>query len=115
MPEDDHTKLDRVTVMPRVNANPLQRPGHTLLRSSRVGGPTERGDRRMYLHSSMLGKLLEVARSSPTSQVQLNSVGILVELYQEPNGHTYEVWTFESNPPRPEQLPASIRNLMSPG
>lgn len=111
----EEDKFARATVMPHVQANPVQRPGNKLLRRSRVGGPTEPGDRRMYLHSGMLGKLLEIARSSPTSQVQLNSIGIVVELYEDPNGHTYEVWSFESHPPRPEQLPSSIANLVPPG
>lgn len=103
------TDLGKIRIEPRIDASPLQRPGgHRRVRTATIGGVTQPGDRRMYLHVSLLGKLLDIARSSSTSQVELPKVGVKVELYEEPNGHQYEVWSFVSGGPRPEEVPFGV-------
>jgi hypothetical protein len=103
--------LDPKNVL-KVNERPIQLPGRdTLIRTATVGGPGKPGDRRIFLSSGMLGKFLTVARSSPTGRVQVDYAGIRVDLYQEASGHSYEVWTLIGADPRPEPLPAAIRNL----
>lgn len=107
---------ERVTAMPKVNTNPVQRPGgHKLVRSARLGGPAEPGDRRLYLHASHLGRLLDIARSSPTMQVEMRKVGLRVDLYEDEHGHRYEVWAFESVEPRPEQPPDGVAAFFERG
>jgi hypothetical protein len=99
-----------------VNASPLQRSGgDVLLRTAVVGGPEKEGDRRVYLSSTLLAKLLEVARSSTMGRVQVDRAGVRVDLYKQPDGHTYEVWTLVGADPRPEPLPAALQALPGTG
>ena len=95
-----------------INARPLQSPGlDRLLRTATVAGPEVGGDRRLYLSATLLGSLLDVAKSSPTRRVRLDRVGLRVDLYLDGRGREYEVWTLIGAPPTPEDLPDAIRNL----
>lgn len=111
---DDPTDLNPLD--PRdvlaVNGSPLQRPGaDALLRTAVVGGPDRAGDRRVYLSSVLLGRLLEVARSSPMGRVQVDRAGVRVDLYRRGDGHEYEVWTLVGADPKPEAVPAALQAL----
>lgn len=116
---DDHTTdlnpLDPHSAL-TVNANPLQRPGtDTLLRTSTVGGPDLPGDRRVFLSARLLDDLLQRAKASPTLRVQIDHAGVRVDLYRQPDGHQYEVWTLIGAPPRAESMPAVIQALVNGG
>jgi len=90
----------------RINSRPLQRPDtDNLIRTTEIAGPSSSGDRRMYLSASVLDSLLAIAKESQTKRVQLDRVGVRVDLYEGEGGHTYEVWSFTSSQPRPEALP----------
>ena len=110
-PEHDASDLLHPKIAPQVNHSPLQRGNtDTLLRSATLGGPDKPGDRRVYLSSAMLSKLLEIARSSPMGRVQVDGAGVRVDLY-EAGGHQYEVWTLIGGTPKPEPLPDGIASL----
>jgi hypothetical protein len=94
-----------------VNARPLQRPGQdVLLRTAVVGGPDKEGDRRVYLTATLLGTLLDVARSSGLQRVLVDRAGVRVDLYRSATGHEYEVWTLIGGAPRPEPIPDFVRH-----
>ncbi len=96
----------------RVNERPIQSPGvDRKIRSATVAGPEAGGDRRLFLSERLLSDLLDVARSSSTRRVQIDHVGLRVDLYVDGRGHEYEVWTLVGAPPKPEPLPEAIRNL----
>lgn len=108
MPKDDGGILDPHNVM-EVNRSPMQRPGmDKLLRTAVVGGPNQGGDRRCYLSTRLLSQLLEVSRSSIMQRVVVDGAGVRVDLYVDPSGHKYEVWTLVGAKPRPEPLPAGL-------
>lgn len=111
MPHDE-TPFAR-WLSPRVNDNPLQLPGtDTCLKSVVIGGPEEPGDRRLFLDVELLGHLMAMARVSGTRRVEVPRVGVRVDLYQQPNGHRYEVWKFIGANPRPEPLPPVVSSLV---
>ena len=96
----------------RVNERPIQTPGiDRKIRTATVAGPEVGGDRRLYLSATLLAQLLDVARSSPTRRVQIDRVGLRVDLYSDPRNREYEVWTLIGAPPSPEPLPDAIRNF----
>ena len=110
-PEQENSDLLHPKIAPEVNKSPLQRGNtDTLLRSATLGGPEKPGDRRVYLSSTMLSKLLDIARSSPMGRVQVDGAGVRVDLY-EGGGHQYEVWTLIGGTPKPKQLPEGIASL----
>ena len=111
--ETDLGMLDVRNVM-NVNRSPLQTPGKDrLVRTATVGGPGHGGDRRVFLSSDLLGQLLEVSWSSMTRRVQIDRAGLRVDLYEQPNGHRYEVWTLIGADPRPEPLPTGLASIVS--
>jgi hypothetical protein len=112
MADDDPTDLNPLSPagVLHVNASPLQRPGQdTLLRTAVVGGPDAGGDRRVYLSATLLGKLLEVARSSAMGRVVVGHAGLRVDLYRRDDGHEYEVWSLVGDQPVPERVPDFVR------
>ena len=106
-----HSDLLHPKIAPEVNRSPLQ-PGNTdtLLRTATLGGPEKPGDRRVYLSSPMLAKLLDIASSSPMGRVQVDGAGVRVDLY-ESGGHQYEVWTLIGGTPKPEPMHSAIRAM----
>lgn len=95
-----------------VNRSPIQTPGlPRLVRTAIVGGPDHPGDRRVYLSADLLGRCLEIARSSPMGRVVLDHAGVRVDLYQRDDGHQYEVWTLIGYGPKPEPVPDFIRGF----
>jgi hypothetical protein len=115
---DDNNGFTRLGVLHpnnvlKVNERPLQSPsGPRLVRTATVGGPELAGDRRFYLSSDLLAKLLDVARSSPMGRVEVQRAGLRVDLYVDGNGHEYEVWTIIGADPKPERLPAGLDSLV---
>lgn len=104
--------LDPYNVL-RVNKSPMQEPGRDeKLRTATVGGPALEGDRRVFLSADLLGRLLEIARSSPMGRVQVDRAGVQVDLYRRPDGHCYEVWTLIGADPRPEQMPSGFQQFV---
>ena len=113
--DDDLTML-HPGVVPRVNANPLQLPGRDrVVRTVTTAGPDEPGDRSLYLDSRTLAMLLDIARSSATGRVRVPRCGVRVDLYEQPDGHRYEVWRFIGGAPEPEPMPAVAEALMRGG
>jgi hypothetical protein len=112
MNDEDRGVLDPRDVL-TVNRRPVQIPGRDrCIRTSTVGGPEKGGDRRFYLSRELLADLLERARSSPVGRVQVDRAGVRVDLYERPDGHTYEVWTIIGADPRPEPMPAVMSGLV---
>jgi len=82
---------------------PIQRPGTDRhLSRHEYGGPTTGRDVRLYIDAQTLSHLAELARSSLSQRVQFDGVGLVVDVYQAPDGHRYEVWTLATMPPKPE-------------
>ena len=109
MPDDDGAPSGFMGrgAQAHVNRSPLQRAGKDrLLRETTVPEEATGGDRSMYLDSSTLGKLLEMARTSRMGRVELRCVRLQVQLWQRRDGTTYETWTVLSAAPRPEPSPA---------
>ena len=114
----DHTDLNLLSPanVLQVNASPLQRPGQDeLIRTATVGGLDAGGDRRVYLSTTLLGKMLEVARSSGMQRLVVDKAGVRVDLYRQQNGHEYEVWTLIGCAPRPEPIPDFVRAAAAGG
>jgi hypothetical protein len=93
----------------RVSETPLQQPGQDrIIRRSVVAGPDISGDRRWFADAKTLGRLLEIARSSPMMRVEMSHVGVEVTLYERQDGHRYEVWKLVGCDPRPEPAPPFV-------
>lgn len=66
------------------------------------GGPNCRQDRRLYLTRQELHRLLEQAEASINGRVLLPFCGIRVRVYEDSQGHIFEVLTLSPAAPRPE-------------
>ena len=94
---------DRLT---RSTSRPLQLPGRDrVVAESVLGGPSSTVDARLILSRSDLEQLLDVAKSSLTGRVVLRRPGLRVRLFEAPNGHRYEVWSFVAADAVAEQNP----------
>lgn len=94
---------DRLT---RSTSRPLQLPGRDrVVAESVLGGPESSVDARLILSRAELEQLLDVARSSLTGRVVLRRPGLRVRLFEAPNGHRYEVWSFVAAAMVAEQTP----------
>lgn len=86
-----------------INNRPLQSSStDKLIKEVTVGGPNKEGDRRMYLDKATASFLCEVANSSIMQRAQINRVGMKVSLYENAQGHQYEVWSIVGLKPVPE-------------
>ena len=86
-----------------INTNPLQTSSeHNCIKTVTVAGPSKEGDRRFYLDAATLQRLLDIAKSSLVQRVQIDRAGVQVKLYQQNDGHTYEVWSIVGLQPKPE-------------
>ena len=103
-------------IAPKVNPNPLQKPGtDELLRRGTTGGPDDPGDRIFIADTKTLRHLLEVAQASPLGQAQIPRCGIQVDLHQRRDGSRYEVWRLVGGKPKPVPLPPIGEALLRGG
>lgn len=65
------------------------------------GGPDAGLDARMIITGEMLTKLADVAKASHLGNVTLPCPGLQIDVYQQPDGHQYEIWKFVSRSPIP--------------
>lgn len=111
-PVGDRTALGPVV---EFDGSPLQRlGGDRLVYRLVVGGPATGCDQRLFLTRAQLERLLDVARASITGRVQLDMVGLKVELWEHRSGHAYAVWTLLSLPAKAEEPPI-LRAMVGPG
>lgn len=104
--------LDPRTVL-EVNDRPLQHPGtDRRVKTAVAGGPNHAGDRRLYLSAELLRQMLAIAEASPTRRAEVTRAGVRIDLYEQRDGHRYEVWTFIGGDVRPEPMPDAISRLV---
>ncbi len=86
-----------------------QRQGKDRLLGERtIMGPLSCQDVRMYLDRATLEHLLDVAKNSLMSRVELTGVGARIKVWEHPTGHQYTTWELISNPPKPERAPIGL-------
>lgn len=107
--DDDVASIQATLRGPVRSIPPLQEPGHDEVVSKALF-PDREGDRRLYVDTAFLRKMLAVAESSPGLRAVLHNVKLSVTQYRAKNGHVYEVWAFEGGPMVPEltQAEASV-------
>ena len=89
-----------------VNSSPLQHPNRDrLVRRVEYGGPSSNADARLFIDTATLRQLLAVAESSLTGRAVLHHAGVVVDLYESPNGHAYECWRLVASHVAPEPAP----------
>jgi hypothetical protein len=89
----------------KINRNPIQRPGQdVLLRETVFGGPDACRDVRLYLDAATLEHLLDIARQAASQTCFIGQAGICIQVYQNGDGHTYEVWKIVGTEPRPVRV-----------
>lgn len=112
---------DRLVGLPtnlrlEVNDRPLQFPGRARhVRRALTGGPDQPGDRRILLSVDVLERCLAAARASPLRRAVIGRAGVQVDLYEQTNGHRFEVWSVIGIAPVPEQIPAAVSQLTATG
>ena len=65
------------------------------------GGPQAPVDSRMIITGEMLETLTKIAKASHIGNVMLPCPGLQIDVYQQPDGHQYEIWKFISRGPVP--------------
>jgi hypothetical protein len=99
--QDDIASIEATLRGPVRSLPALQEPGKDeVIRKTLF--PDHEGDRRLYVDTHVLHRLLDVAQSSPGLRAVLHNVKLSVTQYRAKNGHVYEVWAFEGGPLVPE-------------
>jgi hypothetical protein len=85
---------------------PIQNPNNgddRKVYTATYGGPQAALDARMIITGAMLEKLTKVAKASHLGSATLPCPGLQIDVYQQPDGHQYEVWSFVSRAPVPSK------------
>lgn len=85
---------------------PLQKPSNAedkRVYSATYGGPQANLDTRMLITGRMIEHLTKVAAQSHVGAATIVSVGLQIDVYEKPDGQTYEVWQFIGRPPVPSK------------
>ena len=83
---------------------PLQNPNtgnDKKVYTATYGGPQAQLDTKMIITGAMLAQLTEVAKQSHLGNVVLPCPGLQIDVYEQPDGHHYEIWSFVSRAPIP--------------